>query len=260
MIKLFSWNVNGRVDAALDRQADALLGAQPHVVCLQELTPGSEPGWRRRLTDAGLSAIATSTHLIGPGRRYANLIASRWPLTLLPAGEFEIPYLEKVLSAVVAAPTAALELHNAHVPPGVSRPVQKLETLEGIFARLARKALRPRILLRRLQYPAGRARGRQGRALGVEPPRAGRALGARGGSSSLGLARARPQRRLRAAQRLNRTANELHPWRTQPEVAPLRPRVRIGVRAGAPVRLPRGLARREAERPRGGLGRARPAA
>lgn len=146
MIKLFSWNVNGRVDAALDRQADALLGAQPHVVCLQELTPGSEPGWRRRLTDAGLSAIATSTHLIGPGRRYANLIASRWPLTLLPAGEFEIPYPEKVLSAVVAAPTAALELHNAHVPPGVSRPVQKLETFEGIFARLARKALRPRIL------------------------------------------------------------------------------------------------------------------
>ena len=146
MFKLYSWNVNGRVDASLDRQAATLLGEQPHLVCLQEVTSGSEPGWREHLTAAGLTAIATSTHLIGPGRRYANLIASRWPLSLLPQGEFVIPYPEKVLSALVAIPETELEIHNAHLPPGVSRPVQKLETFEGLYARLARPAEGPRIL------------------------------------------------------------------------------------------------------------------
>ena len=146
MIKLISWNVNGRTGSALERQADALRDEGPHLVCLQEITAGSEPDWRDRLDASALPHIFCSTGLIGPGRRYANLIASRWLLAALPAGEFEIPYPEKVLSAVVAAPTTAIELHNAHLPPGVSRPVQKLETFEGIFARLARPALRPRIL------------------------------------------------------------------------------------------------------------------
>ena len=99
MFKLFSWNVDGRVDEALDRQAEAPLGEQPHIVCLQEITHGSKPGWREHLAVAGLTAIASSTHLIGPGRRHANLIAGRWPLGVLPDSEFEIPYPEKVLSA-----------------------------------------------------------------------------------------------------------------------------------------------------------------
>ncbi len=65
---------------------------------------------------------------------------------MLPEGGCEIPYPEKVLSALVSIPNTALEIHNAHLPPGVSRPVEKLKTFEGIYARLARPAHGPRIL------------------------------------------------------------------------------------------------------------------
>ena len=146
MIKLISWNVNGRTGEALDKQADAIRSQSPHLLCLQEVTKGSEPPWRARLEEVGLEHIETSVGLVGAGRRYANLLASRWPLTLMPPSEFEIPYPEKVLSAVVAAPAAAFELHNAHLPPGSTRPLEKLATFEGIFERLARRARRPRLL------------------------------------------------------------------------------------------------------------------
>ncbi len=146
MIKLISWNVNGRVGSALDRQATALVGEAPQIVCLQEVSAGSEGPWKERLSASGLTEIATTTGLIGAGRRYANLIASCWPLARMSPTEFEIPYPEKVLSAVVAAPSVALEVHNAHLPPGSTRPLHKLATFEGIFERLARPTRRPRIL------------------------------------------------------------------------------------------------------------------
>jgi endonuclease/exonuclease/phosphatase family metal-dependent hydrolase len=90
--------------------------------------------------------METTIGLIGPGRRYANLIASCWPLARTPVTDFQIPYPEKVVSAVIAAPTVALEVHNAHLPPGSTRPLHKLATFEGIFERLAQPARRPRIL------------------------------------------------------------------------------------------------------------------
>lgn len=168
MIKLISWNVNGRVGAALDRQAAALREEAPHVLCLQEVTVGSEPAWMERLASAGLTEIETTTRLIGSGRRYANLIASHWPLARLSPTEFEIPYPEKVLSAVVAAPSVALEVHNAHLPPGSTRPLHKLATFEGIFERLARPARRPRILCGDFNTP------RREHADGTVETRAGR--------------------------------------------------------------------------------------
>ena len=70
---------------------------------------------------------------------------------------------------MVATPSTALEIHNAHLPPGVSRPVEKLETFEGI--RPARPpSARAADIVRRIQHPIGRAGGRVDRDLGIEPP------------------------------------------------------------------------------------------
>ena len=57
-----------------------------------------------------------------------------------------MPWPERVLSAVLQAPTTDIEVHVAHVPPGVSHGWTKIRTFEGIYARLAVECAIPRIL------------------------------------------------------------------------------------------------------------------
>ena len=103
-----SWNVAGRRDGPraprLTQQADAIASEDPDVVALQEVTRESDPQWRSALADRGLAHVASTTQLLVPGRRYANLLASRWPLDVLSLSDAENDFPEKLLAAELHHP------------------------------------------------------------------------------------------------------------------------------------------------------------
>lgn len=149
-VKLITWNVAGRRQK-LDRQAAALERAEPDIVCLQEVRASTLPHWSQHLERMGLGHVADSSAFIGE-RRYFVVTASRFEQTELPsvAG----PYPERVLSLVLDTPHGELELHNTHVPPAPNHGLIKIETLEALFARLARPCSRHRVLTGDFNVPA----------------------------------------------------------------------------------------------------------
>ena len=62
-MKLLSWNANGRVKDAWQRQLDRVLDEPPDVLALQEITLASYPAWSHDLLAADYS-VASS--IIGP--------------------------------------------------------------------------------------------------------------------------------------------------------------------------------------------------
>ena len=133
-----------------DRQADAVLRRKPDLVALQELTLTSEPLWRALLVEAGFEVLSTADIL--RGRKYCNLIASRWPIERIRglrfrnAAERETSYPAKYLAVHIGVPRGGLELHVAHVPPGSSVGIGKVIALEAIHRRIVRATQRPIIL------------------------------------------------------------------------------------------------------------------
>lgn len=150
-LTLISWNVAGRVNRARD-QVGYLATRRPDVVALQEVTPRSLPRLVKALQDHGLTHSLDSLRFLGKSasnsgpRRYINLIASRLPLRPLALRNVELPWPERLLSCCVATASGEVELHNTYIPTGASHGWVKIETLEGLHQRLARRARRPRIL------------------------------------------------------------------------------------------------------------------
>ena len=154
-MRVVSWNI--RAGGGRDRrprQIAALGELGVDIVALQEVTLGAVEPYREGLALNGLShsldsfALAPSVRrLVGP-RRYGQLIASRWPMTSLPPGDFNIPWRERVLSCLVDVPSIGeVQIHNTHVPPGSSNGWTKIRHLEGIYARLRKPSAVPRILV-----------------------------------------------------------------------------------------------------------------
>ena len=147
-MRLISWNIAGRVQKQ-PGQVEAVAERSPDVVALQEITLSTGPLWRSALPALGLPYVADTVDLaVRSGRRYAVLIASRWPLRTLSPQAFDLPWQERLLSVTVAGPGGTLELHNTYIPTGASKAGArfKLETLEGLYTGLACAAKRPRIL------------------------------------------------------------------------------------------------------------------
>jgi len=174
-MRVLSCNVNGRVRAALGRQADALLEHHPDIVALQEVTTGSYIGWRERLKESGYDFVSTFDLVAHPypappypsppfppknqdrtqrqiERKNCNLVAARHPIELLPGLSFEDPdearyaFPEKHVAARVTLDGHEVDVHNAHLPPGVSRGVIKVHAFEAIARRVAEDSDRPTIL------------------------------------------------------------------------------------------------------------------
>ena len=151
-MRVISWNVNGRNGRALGRQIAELVDESPDVVALQEVRGESAERWRDGLARGGLTHMLDSSGLIDratvSGREYRriyfNLLASRWPLRRLPDLRMEFP--ERYLAATVARDGASFEVHNAHLPPGSTRGLVKVEMFEALHERLARTSGEPRIL------------------------------------------------------------------------------------------------------------------
>jgi exonuclease III len=151
-LRLISWNVNGRYGPALLRQVEAVGERNPDILALQEVRLESLGAWQTGLHKLGLTYLVESSHLLqrpAPQgqdykRRYFNLIASRWPLADLD--DLEVAFPERYVAAAVQRPGQALEVHNAHIPPGSTRGLIKVEMFEAIYERLAHAAPLPRIL------------------------------------------------------------------------------------------------------------------
>ena len=181
-MRLISWNVNGRRGPALSRQLAAVRERGADVVALQEIRAESLGVWREGLKHAGLEHVLDSSGLLAvpslSGREYRriyfNVVASRWPLRRLPGLRLEFP--ERYLAVSVGRAGAEFELHVAHLPPGSTRGLVKVEMFEALHTRLATPCERPRVLCGDLNTPR-RTRRRHGGVLGRTSPAAHRTLG-----------------------------------------------------------------------------------
>ena len=177
-MKLLSCNVRGHIQPRLGRQLSAVLARKPDLLALQEVTSGSYVHWCRGLLDAGYSVVANVDLLAAPypeppyvsppfprrvsggpiekvgqiNRTYFNLSAARHPIAMLPGLSFEdreerrFAFPEKYLAAKVIVDGVEIDVHNAHVPPGVSRGLIKAHAFEAIRTRIDADTHIPRIL------------------------------------------------------------------------------------------------------------------
>jgi endonuclease/exonuclease/phosphatase family metal-dependent hydrolase len=173
-MRVLTWNVNGRVGAALARQLSAVLEREPDVIALQEVTRRSYPGWSEALMPAGYSVLSTRELVampypppgtegypsppFPPGYRHQlrrknfNVLASRYPIAALrglsfdDADEAAFAFPEKHLAGRILVDGTEVDVHNTHLPPGVSRGMIKVHHFEAIRRRVDGSAQRPRVL------------------------------------------------------------------------------------------------------------------
>lgn len=144
--RLISWNIAGKV-VANRKQFEALGKRKPDIVALQEVRVNALKNFRELFPEIGLSFVAeTATLAKEKGRRYGELIASRWPLQPIPGTDKETPFPERVLSSIVQSPWGNIELYTVHIVPGSTQGWKKIEMFEGIYRRLACESNLPRIL------------------------------------------------------------------------------------------------------------------
>jgi len=149
-LKVLSWNVAARNEKAAT-QSEAIARMAPDVLSLQEVTKTTLPVWQSLLPKIGLSHVTESLSLVlGDDAdrevRYVQLTASRFPLTPVPVGKFEVPWKERVLTSILDLGGTELTIHNAYIPTGSGHGWIKIETLEGIYRALDNSNLERTIL------------------------------------------------------------------------------------------------------------------
>ena len=136
-LRLISWNIAGKVKANPEQVA-ALETRSPDLLALQEVRLNALRRLEPLLVAVGLPHVTESVHLASErGFTYGEIIASRWPLQQIPGPGEPNRFPERVLSASVDTPCGPLELHTAHIVPGVSNGYKKIEMFEAIYRRLA---------------------------------------------------------------------------------------------------------------------------
>jgi len=150
-MRLISWNVAARVKKQ-PQQLEALLGKEPDLIALQEVTAKTARMWKTGLLEAGFKYILSSfdiseepEKMVG-GRGRALLVASRYPLEPLDQTGLDMPWKERLLSSLIHHPSLEFEFHNAYIPPGASHEWLKIDTFEGIYNYLAQETIIPRVL------------------------------------------------------------------------------------------------------------------
>jgi exodeoxyribonuclease III len=145
-VLLVSWNVAGR-KSRLAEQADRVLGLEPDLVCLQEVTPVTAPMWASRLGGVGLGvAIAPLPRAREGSRPLAVLTAARAALEVVEVAG--VPWPERVLATVVDG----LEVVNVHSPISPKPGLVKVLTHEAVFTHLSERS-GPRVVLGDLNTP-----------------------------------------------------------------------------------------------------------
>ena len=149
-MKCITWNLKGIIGKA-SKQMDAIIQLQPDIIAFQEVTLNSIDIIRKQLSPSyanivdSLELVQDKSVLVG-ARRYGVLIASNYKIQTLDPKLFDIPWQERILSANIIHPKDTIEFHTAYIPPGSTNRWKKIETLEGIYKRLAVQTDTKRIL------------------------------------------------------------------------------------------------------------------
>jgi len=147
---LLSWNLAGR-QSRLEEQADVVCALSAALVCLQEITPASAPGWVVRLEQAGYQvAVAEMPVRRESSRSLGVLTAARTALSVSPVAG--VPWPERVL-AVRLPGLGGLEIVNVHSPVSPKPDLAKVRTHEAVFGHLASGAEGPRLVCGDLNTP-----------------------------------------------------------------------------------------------------------
>jgi endonuclease/exonuclease/phosphatase family metal-dependent hydrolase len=163
------------------------MSQDPDVICLQEITRSTADRWRGRLLDAGYSVLETSD-LAGmpyppppypwPGkpiqvsRKNFNLTAARLPISPLPGIDFpdesqrRFAFPEKYLEVETRFAGAAIEIHNAHAPPGSTRKIVKPQAFAAMRRRLDESPGRAQVLCGDFNTPQPEVPGEPAKAHG----------------------------------------------------------------------------------------------
>jgi exonuclease III len=151
-MRLISWNVAGR-KIQLGNQLQALADLQPDIVALQEVIWSTKDLHHAGLNKIGLNysvdsfQFAENREELKGHRKYAVLIASRWPIFRLPPTTDCIPlWPERFLSVRVDRPAGQFELHTTHIPPGSTNGPKKIKMFEAVYSALAHPSKTPRVL------------------------------------------------------------------------------------------------------------------
>jgi endonuclease/exonuclease/phosphatase family metal-dependent hydrolase len=134
-------------------------------VVLQEITAATHDAWSEALASAGYGVVSTLALLKVPyplliRRKYCNMLAARHPISPLPGLSFPEPeqarvaFPEKYLAARVVYDGLAVDVHNAHLPPGSSRKIIKPHAFEAIRRRIDERTNHPQILCGDFNSPA----------------------------------------------------------------------------------------------------------
>jgi exonuclease III len=145
---ILSWNVAGRV-ARHGEQAQRVLALGPKIVCLQEVTPRTLPAWRELLVAGGYPSVHCGE--LSPGLRPRPLgVLTACREAAEPVALPGIPWAERALAVRTAQ---GVEVTNVHVPISPAPDLAKVRTLEAVFAHLAKRSRRPRVLCGDLNTP-----------------------------------------------------------------------------------------------------------
>jgi exonuclease III len=170
-LKIFSWNVERRVQTTLGRQLEAVLTRAPDIVALQEIKLGTYGDWSEGLRAAGYAIVDSRDLVTLPyppppypsppfpkqgeeqiQREPFNLIAARHRISPLAGLRFDHPeeakwaFPEKYTAARVTIDEVEIDVHNAHLPHGAGRGMIKVHTFEAIRRRVDAETDAPRIL------------------------------------------------------------------------------------------------------------------
>src|SRR2546430_7820806 len=145
--KLLCWNVAGRA-TRLSEQADLVVRAATDLVCLQEVTARTGPGWCDALREGGYGQVELGAPQRegGQSRPLLTLTAARVPLKVIEIEE--LPWPERALATTVEG----LELINVHSPISAKPGLVKVRTHEAVYAHLAART-GPRALCGDLNTP-----------------------------------------------------------------------------------------------------------
>ena len=126
-MKLMSWNVGKPRKDTLLAYYPKIKDENVDIFALQEVVPDTIEHIKEGLSEIGLNYIETSCNLAvdldmqtGPHKNGTVtdgvLIASRWPLKLIPEFFEKIPWQKSALSTIVTTPYGEIELHTVHIP------------------------------------------------------------------------------------------------------------------------------------------------
>ena len=149
-IRIASWNIKGALSRSLSeprlrRLVTALTDneVRPDVLLLQEVPRAAvAPGpLREELARLGLEfCVQGESGSASPDRvskGYANLTASRWPLTRWAWEDpSPAPWPELLLATEVAAPSLRFLVVNAHIPNGSNHGWWKIDTFDALAGAL----------------------------------------------------------------------------------------------------------------------------